>query len=97
MAELNQNQTSSQMSANIPQGSVVGSAKLTPAPVKSPTPTVAYDIKNINDALTNITRRIKLIEERSVALKSKTTMLEEKEFPKFEKIGNGLHPKERVR
>jgi hypothetical protein len=80
MAELTPNQTSSQMSANIQQGSVVGSAKLAPTQAKAPTPTVAYDIKNINDAITNITRRIKLIEERSVALKSKTTMLEDNEM-----------------
>jgi SMC interacting uncharacterized protein involved in chromosome segregation len=74
------NQMGSQ--TNVSPGSVVGSAKLSssqPPSAKSGIPN-ALDFKNVNDQLSNITRRLKLLEERLIALKSKSSMLEENEM-----------------
>jgi len=72
-----------QLGTNVPQGNVVGSAKLgmPQAPsAKAPGIPNTLDFKNVNDQISNITRRLKLLEERLTALKSKSTMLEENEM-----------------
>jgi hypothetical protein len=72
-----------QFGTNVSVGNVVGSAKLgnpsAPSTKASGIPT-GLDMKNANDQISNITRRLKLLEERLIALKSKSTMLEENEM-----------------
>ena|SRR3989344_4837676 len=61
----------------IPSGGMVGSAKLNP-PTKAEAPGVhAADLKTVHDELSNITRRLKLLEERIVSIRSKSAMLED--------------------
>lgn len=67
---------------NLPMGNVVGSAKLGQPQVPSQKTAApnALDMKNVNDQIANITRRLKLLEERLIAVKSKSSMLEENEM-----------------
>lgn len=72
-----------QLGTNVTSGTIVGSAKLGTS--QSPTSKMpgipnAMDLKNVNDQISNLTRRLKLIEERFISLKSKSTMLEESEM-----------------
>lgn len=60
----------------VPPGGVVGSAKLS-SPTKEGPGMHATDLKIVRDELSNITRRLKLVEERIVSLRSKSTMIED--------------------
>lgn len=80
MVENNQNEVPGQkanLNSNVQPGSVVGSAKLQSGKPQVQSGPSMQDIKGINDQLSNITRRLKLLEERITSIRSKTVMLEE--------------------